>query len=113
MGQTAENGELRDLLAEAIYAGGDEAEWLTTVDGSPNSASYELADRVLAALPFDVVVEQGWRCEHGDAGPYADRGEFASCDDPRAVPIYRLVVTRGVGDWTPETGPIPPGKADA
>ncbi len=41
---------LRDRLAEAIYGGGDEPEWLTTVDDSPNSGSYEHADRVLAVL---------------------------------------------------------------
>lgn len=38
----------RDRLAAAIYGNGEEPEWLTTVDGSPNAASYELADRALA-----------------------------------------------------------------
>jgi hypothetical protein len=49
--QTVESADLRDRIAEAIYAGGDEAEWLTTVDGSPNAASYDLADRALSVLP--------------------------------------------------------------
>ena len=42
----------REALAAAIYAGGDEPEWITTADGSPNAGSYEHADRVIAA---------GWR----------------------------------------------------
>ena len=82
----AESGALRDLLAEAIYAGGDETEWLTTVDGSPNAASYELADRALAALPVDAAVQQGWRCRHGAAGPFADRGVARSCGEVHGVP---------------------------
>lgn len=104
----AETDAFRDLLAEAIYAGGDEAEWLTTVDGSPNSASYKLADRVLAALPFEAVVQQGWRCKHGTAGPYADRGETASCGDTSAAPVSRIVVAKYVGPWTDEVA-CPPG----
>lgn len=36
-----------EALAAAIYAEGDEPEWLTTIDGSPNAASYEHAQRVL------------------------------------------------------------------
>ncbi|NUS02040.1 MAG: hypothetical protein HOV97_05695 [Nonomuraea sp.] len=60
----SQNDALRDLLAEAIYAGGDQAEWLTTVDGSPNAASYELADRVLAVLrpaKGQVNETEAWR----------------------------------------------------
>ena len=47
---SAARAALRDALAEAIYNGGDEPEWLTTVDGSPNAGSYEHADRVLDVI---------------------------------------------------------------
>lgn len=36
----------RDDLAALIYDA--DLEWLTTVDGTPNSASYEIADRLLS-----------------------------------------------------------------
>lgn len=71
--------DLRDCIAEAIYAGGDEAEWLSTVDGSPNSASYDLADRAMSALPRSSE----WRvlCEHGMAGPFDTAEEAAASAD--------------------------------
>lgn len=46
---------LRDRLAVAIYNSNNESEWLSTVDGSPNSASYEYADRALAAMIEDKL----------------------------------------------------------
>lgn len=48
---------LRTALAEALYAGGARPDWLTTVDGSPNSASYELADRALGLLTSGIGLE--------------------------------------------------------
>lgn len=48
----------REAMAAAIYGGGDEAEWITTVDGSPCAAAYEYADRVLA-LPTPSPVPSG------------------------------------------------------
>lgn len=44
---------LRDRLAVAIYARNSKPEWLPTVDGTPNAASYELADRVLVQLALE------------------------------------------------------------
>lgn len=47
----------RDRLAAAIYGDGSHPDWLTTVDGSPNTASYELADRIIEAVPTLSVPE--------------------------------------------------------
>lgn len=45
----------RDALAAAIYD--PDLEWLTTVDGTPNSAAYEIADRLLASADFSFRKE--------------------------------------------------------
>lgn len=61
-GQFADYDAPRDLIAEAIYAGGDGPEWRTTVDGTPNSASYEFADRVLSVMPMpEARLRVYWR----------------------------------------------------
>jgi hypothetical protein len=70
---------LRDALAEAIYNGHDQPDWLPTVDGTPNSASYEYADRALSVVrragAGEQRVEYGlkWDCEaNGCAEPCVD-----------------------------------------
>ena len=56
--------EIRDALAAAIYAEGDAPEWLTTEDGSPNAAAYEIADRVIKAELFPEATEtEQWAVE--------------------------------------------------
>lgn len=50
--QIAQSMHLLERVAEAIYAGGED-EWLSTVDGTPNSASYDYARRALKALGGD------------------------------------------------------------
>lgn len=51
--------DFRELVATAIYQGGDEPEWYTTYDGTANSASYELADRAIEAIfPAYLTVDE-------------------------------------------------------
>lgn len=76
---TPANAALRDALAEAIYAGHNEPQWLATHDGTPNAAAYEYADRVLTVLqrPTD-----GQHIQYGLAWDCDTNG----CDEPHDNP---------------------------
>lgn len=54
----------RDGLAEIIYAAWLTTEWLTTVDGTPSSAAYYMADEINAH--FETEAGLGEVFESGD-----------------------------------------------